>query len=95
MAGVYYSANKCTTEVVFDHSIDQTSEGRTFANESGDNDLVHVDGPNNPFHRRRLVDYILSRSLMASPPTSSRHRSAKGRILIVDPFSIRAIATST
>ncbi|XP_078446329.1 cyclin-like family protein [Wolffia australiana] len=30
------------------HSIDETSEWRTFANESGDNDPVRVGGPSNP-----------------------------------------------
>lgn len=30
------------------HSIDETSEWRTFANEVGDNDPVRVGGPNNP-----------------------------------------------
>ncbi|XP_059665328.1 transcription initiation factor IIB-like [Cornus florida] len=30
------------------HSIDETSEWRTFANESGDNDPVRVGGPTNP-----------------------------------------------
>ncbi|KAG5538661.1 hypothetical protein RHGRI_019281 [Rhododendron griersonianum] len=59
MAGMYYSGCKRATEAVFDHSIDQTSEWRTFANESGDNDLVRVSGPSNPFHRRWLVDYFL------------------------------------
>ncbi|XP_058110585.1 transcription initiation factor IIB [Magnolia sinica] len=30
------------------HSVDETSEWRTFANESGDNDPVRVGGPSNP-----------------------------------------------
>ena len=30
------------------HSIDETSEWRTFANESADNDPVRVGGPSNP-----------------------------------------------
>ncbi|KAH0721767.1 transcription initiation factor IIB-2 [Solanum lycopersicum] len=34
--------------VLESHSIDETSEWRTFANESGDNDPVRVGGPNNP-----------------------------------------------
>ncbi|KAH7863244.1 hypothetical protein Vadar_015215 [Vaccinium darrowii] len=35
--------------VLESHSIDETSEWRTFANESGDNDPVRVGGPINPF----------------------------------------------
>lgn len=34
--------------VLESHSIDETSEWRTFANESGDNDHVRVGGPTNP-----------------------------------------------
>ncbi|KAI4386536.1 hypothetical protein MLD38_004463 [Melastoma candidum] len=34
--------------VLESHSIDETSEWRTFANESGDNDPVRVGGPSNP-----------------------------------------------
>ena len=34
--------------VLESHSIDETSEWRTFANESGDNDPVRVGGPANP-----------------------------------------------
>ncbi|KAK2966738.1 hypothetical protein RJ640_001062 [Escallonia rubra] len=34
--------------VLESHSIDETSEWRTFANESGDNDPVRVGGPTNP-----------------------------------------------
>ncbi|KAL6969293.1 Transcription initiation factor IIB-2 [Sarracenia purpurea var. burkii] len=38
------------------HSIDETSEWRTFANESGDNDPIRVDDPTNPL----LIDIGLS-----------------------------------
>eukprot|EP01018_Ginkgo_biloba_P013101 Gb_10132 [translate_table: standard] len=38
------------------HSIDETSEWRTFANEIGDNDPVRVGGPSNPL----LIDDGLS-----------------------------------
>lgn len=34
--------------VLESHSIDETSEWRTFANESGDNDPARVGGPTNP-----------------------------------------------
>ncbi|GMH29167.1 hypothetical protein Nepgr_031010 [Nepenthes gracilis] len=34
--------------VLESHSIDETSEWRTFANETGDNDPVRVGGPSNP-----------------------------------------------
>ncbi|RRT80802.1 hypothetical protein BHE74_00006887 [Ensete ventricosum] len=34
--------------VLESHSVDETSEWRTFANESGDNDPVRVGGPTNP-----------------------------------------------
>ncbi|KAI7983918.1 Transcription initiation factor IIB [Camellia lanceoleosa] len=34
--------------VLESHSIDETSEWRTFANESGDNDPIRVGGPTNP-----------------------------------------------
>nr|CAD1830502.1 unnamed protein product [Ananas comosus var. bracteatus] len=44
------------------HSIDETSEWRTFANESGDNDPVRVGGPANPL----LADGGLS-TVIAKP----------------------------
>lgn len=34
--------------VLESHSVDETSEWRTFANETGDNDPVRVGGPSNP-----------------------------------------------
>jgi transcription initiation factor TFIIB len=52
--------------VLESHSIDETSEWRTFANESGDNDPVRVGGPNNPL----LTDGGLS-TLIAKPNGAS------------------------
>ncbi|KAK7278933.1 hypothetical protein RJT34_23972 [Clitoria ternatea] len=48
--------------VLESHSIDETSEWRTFANESGDNDPVRVGGPSNPL----LTDGGLS-TVIAKP----------------------------
>jgi transcription initiation factor TFIIB len=48
--------------VLESHSIDETSEWRTFANESGDNDPVRVGGPTNPL----LADGGLS-TVIAKP----------------------------
>ncbi|KAJ4724328.1 Transcription initiation factor IIB [Melia azedarach] len=48
------------------HSIDETSEWRTFANESGDNDPVRVGGPTNPL----LADAGLS-TVISKPNGSS------------------------
>lgn len=48
--------------VLESHSIDETSEWRTFANESGDNDPVRVGGPTNPL----LTDGGLS-TVIAKP----------------------------
>ncbi|PIA48364.1 hypothetical protein AQUCO_01400758v1 [Aquilegia coerulea] len=48
------------------HSIDETSEWRTFANESGDNDPVRVGGPSNPL----LTDGGLS-TIISKPNGSS------------------------
>ena len=45
------------------HSIDETSEWRTFANESGDNDPVRVGGPSNPL----LSDGGLSTVISSRP----------------------------
>ncbi|GMY16246.1 transcription initiation factor IIB-like [Fagus crenata] len=45
------------------HSIDETSEWRTFANESGDNDPVRVGGPSNPL----LADGGLSTVISSRP----------------------------
>jgi len=52
--------------VLDSHSIDETSEWRTFANESGDNDPVRVGGPTNPL----LTDGGLS-TLIAKPNGAS------------------------
>ncbi|KAK7317443.1 hypothetical protein RJT34_01683 [Clitoria ternatea] len=48
--------------VLKSHSIDETSEWRTFANESGDSDPVRVGGPTNPL----LTDDGLS-TVIAKP----------------------------
>ncbi|KAK6138314.1 hypothetical protein DH2020_027898 [Rehmannia glutinosa] len=48
------------------HSIDETSEWRTFANETGDNDPVRVGGPTNPL----LADGGLS-TVISNPNGSS------------------------
>ena len=48
--------------VLESHSIDETSEWRTFANEAGDNDPVRVGGPSNPL----LTDGGLS-TVIAKP----------------------------
>jgi len=48
--------------VLESHSIDETSEWRTFANESGDNDPNRVGGPSNPL----LTDGGLS-TVIAKP----------------------------
>ncbi|CAN1256227.1 Transcription initiation factor IIB-2, partial [Linum perenne] len=52
--------------VLESHSIDETSEWRTFANESGDNDPVRVGGPTNPL----LADGGLS-TVIAKPNGAS------------------------
>ncbi|KAL0460944.1 UNVERIFIED_CONTAM: Transcription initiation factor IIB-2 [Sesamum latifolium] len=39
---------RCPSVVLEAHSIDETSEWRTFANETGENDPVRVGGPTNP-----------------------------------------------
>ncbi|GAV79633.1 LOW QUALITY PROTEIN: TFIIB domain-containing protein/TF_Zn_Ribbon domain-containing protein, partial [Cephalotus follicularis] len=52
--------------VLESHSIDETSEWRTFANESGDNDPVRVGGPTNPL----LTDGGLS-TVIAKPSGAS------------------------
>lgn len=43
------------------HSIDETSEWRTFANESGDNDCVRVGGPSNPLLTDRGFSTVISK----------------------------------
>ncbi|KAJ8639280.1 hypothetical protein MRB53_015974 [Persea americana] len=43
------------------HSIDETSEWRTFANESGDNDPVRVGGPTNPLLADGGLSTIISK----------------------------------
>ncbi|KAE8037198.1 hypothetical protein FH972_009808 [Carpinus fangiana] len=43
------------------HSIDETSEWRTFANESGDNDPVRVGGPSNPLLADGGLSTVISR----------------------------------
>jgi len=52
--------------VLESHSIDETSEWRIFANESGDNDPVRVGGPTNPL----LTDGGLS-TVIAKPNGAS------------------------
>lgn len=48
------------------HSIDETSEWRTFANESGDNDPVRVGGPSNPLLADGGLTTVISRPNGAS-----------------------------
>ncbi|KAG6632404.1 hypothetical protein CIPAW_13G157100 [Carya illinoinensis] len=48
------------------HSIDETSEWRTFANESGDNDPVRVGGPSNPLLADGGLSTVISRPNGAS-----------------------------
>ncbi|KAJ6797678.1 putative transcription initiation factor IIB [Iris pallida] len=55
------------------HSVDETSEWRTFANESGDNDPNRVGGPSNPL----LTDGGLS--TVISKPTGAHGDSSLGR----------------
>ncbi|GLJ21840.1 hypothetical protein SUGI_0408320 [Cryptomeria japonica] len=43
------------------HSIDETSEWRTFANESGDNDPVRVGGPSNPLLNDGGLSTVISK----------------------------------
>ncbi|XP_059429943.1 transcription initiation factor IIB isoform X2 [Corylus avellana] len=43
------------------HSIDETSEWRTFANKSGDNDPVRVGGPSNPLLADGGLSTVISR----------------------------------
>ncbi|XP_039138679.1 transcription initiation factor IIB-like [Dioscorea cayenensis subsp. rotundata] len=56
--------------VLESRSIDETSEWRTFANESSDNDPVRVGGPSNPL----LSDGGLS-TLISSSTSGAGHRS--------------------
>lgn len=48
------------------HSIDETSEWRTFANESADNDPVRVGGPSNPLLADGGLSTVISRPNGAS-----------------------------
>lgn len=48
------------------HSIDETSEWRTFANESGDNDPVRVGGPTNPLLTDGGLSTVISKPNGAS-----------------------------
>ncbi|MCL7044820.1 hypothetical protein MKW94_026530 [Papaver nudicaule] len=48
------------------HSIDETSEWRTFANESGDNDPVRVGGPSNPLLTDGGLSTVISKPNGAS-----------------------------
>ncbi|KAL7220202.1 hypothetical protein ACSBR2_013129 [Camellia fascicularis] len=43
------------------HSIDETSEWRTFANESNGNDPVRVGGPTNPLLTDRGLSTVFSK----------------------------------
>ncbi|XVE59972.1 hypothetical protein DITRI_Ditri05aG0089300 [Diplodiscus trichospermus] len=43
------------------HSIDETSEWRTFANESGENDPVRVGGPSNPLMADGGLSTVISK----------------------------------
>ncbi|XP_058224907.1 transcription initiation factor IIB-2-like [Rhododendron vialii] len=81
--------------VLESHSIDETSEWRTFANESGDNDPVRVGGPTNPL----LADGGLS-TVISKPNgvTSDFLSSSLGRWRNRDPdrsliLAFRTIAT--
>ena len=57
------------------HSVDETSEWRTFANESNDNDPVRVGGPSNPL----LPSPVLSPQIASPHATAPRHRRRGGR----------------
>lgn len=48
------------------HSIDETSEWRTFANETGDNDPVRVGGPSNPLLTDGGLSTVISKPNGAS-----------------------------
>ena len=49
------------------HSIDETSEWRTFANESADNDPVRVGGPSNPLLADGGLSTIISKPSNGGP----------------------------
>ncbi|KAM0946652.1 putative transcription factor TFIIB, Zinc finger, TFIIB-type, cyclin, Cyclin-like superfamily [Dioscorea sansibarensis] len=62
------------------HSIDETSEWRTFANESADNDPVRVGGPSNPLlSDGGLSTVIISRTSGAGHHSDSLPSSSLGR----------------
>ncbi|XP_048229443.1 transcription initiation factor IIB isoform X1 [Ricinus communis] len=52
--------------VLESHSIDETSEWRTFANESADNDPVRVGGPSNPLLADGGLSTVISKPTGAS-----------------------------
>uniref|UniRef100_I1N8Y6 TFIIB-type domain-containing protein n=1 Tax=Glycine max TaxID=3847 RepID=I1N8Y6_SOYBN len=64
--------------VLESHSIDETSEWRTFANESGDNDPVRVGGPTNPL----LTDGGLS-TVIAKPSGGSSEFLSLGLVATI------------
>lgn len=53
--------------VLESHSIDETSEWRTFANESTDNDPVRVGGPSNPLLADGGLSTVISKPNPSSP----------------------------
>ncbi|KAL2347903.1 hypothetical protein Fmac_001903 [Flemingia macrophylla] len=64
--------------VLESHSIDETSEWRIFANESGDNDLVRVGGPTNPPSSPTAASPPSSPSPTAAPASSLSSSLAAG-----------------
>ncbi|KAF6164654.1 hypothetical protein GIB67_032882 [Kingdonia uniflora] len=52
--------------VLESHSIDETSEWRTFANEAGDNDPNRVGGPSNPLLNEGSLTTVISKANGAS-----------------------------
>ena len=65
--------------VLESHSIDETSEWRTFANESGDNDPNRVGGPSNPLRNPDRALIIAFKTIATMSDRSVSHLGLQSR----------------
>ncbi|KZV41200.1 transcription initiation factor IIB [Dorcoceras hygrometricum] len=76
------------------HSIDETSEWRTFANESGDNDPVRVGGPTNPLLADGGLSTVISKptgEYLSSSVTRWQNRGSNPDRSLIQAFKTIAI----
>lgn len=79
------------------HSIDETSEWRTFANESGDNDPVRVGGPTNPLLTDGGLSTVISKpngstgEYLSSSVSRGQNRGSNPDRSLIQAFKTMAI----